>query len=178
MIIGLTGAAFCGKDTVGAYLARSYHFSTLAFADPIRDMLMTGLNLNHRVFRTENKETAIDWLGKSPRQLMQTLGTDWGRGMVSQSLWIDRMQQRIAAHAAVYSADIVITDVRFTDEAELITRLGGEVWRIVRPETDTTHHCGHISESGQSAITPRLTLINDGTLEMLYESIDAALEMV
>ena len=60
MIIGLTGRAFSGKDTVGAYLSRAHNFSMLAFADPIRDALMAAFGLDYRVFKPENKETVID----------------------------------------------------------------------------------------------------------------------
>lgn len=177
MIIGLTGRAFSGKDTVGAYLARAHNFSMLAFADPIRDALMAAFGLDYRVFKPEHKETVIDWIGKSPRQLMQTLGTDWGRYMVKNTIWTDQMEQRIRRSLQAGDSDIVITDVRFWTEAALIARLGGQVWRIVRPDADTTVHTGHISETEMDAIPAHSSILNSGTLEQLYEAIDVALYM-
>ena len=178
MIIGLTGHAFAGKDTVGTYLAHHHGFTAMSFADPIRAGITAMFGLPKSCFLPENKERVIDWIGKSPRELMQLLGTEFGRDLISQSIWMDTLSRRITAFSAALHGAIVITDVRFPNEADLITRLGGQVWRIVRPEYATTSHCGHASEQQQDKITPRITLINDGTLEMLYEQIDDALEMV
>lgn len=175
MIIGLTGAAFAGKDTAGLYLARTYSFGMFAFADPLRDMLEHGFGIHPKLFRPENKETVIDWISKSPRQLMQTLGTEWGRNMVSPDIWCRAMMRRISA-AQIFGDDIVITDVRFVDEAVMIRRQGGEIWRIVRPESTTTAHNHHISELGAQYLAVQRTLTNGGTLEQLYEQIDAALD--
>ena len=175
MIIGLTGRAFSGKDTVGAYLARAHNFSLLAFADPIRDALMAAFGLDYRVFKPENKEVVIDWIGQSPRQLMQTLGTDWGRDMVKNTIWTDQMEQRIRRSLQAGDSDIVITDVRFWTEAALIARLGGQVWRVARPAATTTAHTGHVSETEMESIPVHHTLTNDGTLEQLYESVDLAM---
>lgn len=175
MIIGLTGAAFAGKDTAGLYLAKAHHFAVLAFADPIRDGLKAMMDLTDCEFSPENKEKIIPWLGKSPRTLMQTLGTEWGRNIVDQAIWTKHMGQRI--HLANQAgADVVITDVRFKTEADLIKRLGGEIWRIQRPNAETTSHSQHISETEMAKIVADEVLINNGTLEQLYEQIDAALE--
>ena len=175
MIIGLTGRAFSGKDTVGIYLARAHNFSCIAFADPIRDALISALYLDPRVFRTESKETIIDWIGKSPRELMQSLGTEWGRVLVRPSLWVDITERRIREALRAGDSDITITDVRFPGEAEMIRRLGGSIWRIVRPGAATTAHAGHASEREVDALDVDRTLVNEGTLEQIYEQIDAAL---
>ena len=175
MIIGLTGLAFAGKDTVGAYLARAHNFSLVAFADPIRDALMAAFSLDPLVFRPELKEIVIDRLGKSPRQLMQLFGTEFGRQMIKPTIWTEMMERRIRHSIQAGDCDIVITDVRFWTEAALIARLGGQIWRINRPAADTTAHTGHVSETEMAAIPAHATLTNDGTLEQLYEQIDAAM---
>lgn len=175
MIIGLTGRAFSGKDTVGAYLSRAHNFSLVAFADPIRDALMAAFALNPRVFRPEYKELEIDWIGKSPRQLMQLFGTEFGRQMIKPTIWTEMMERRIRHSIQAGDCDIVITDVRFWTEAALIARLGGQIWRIERPAADTTAHTTHLSETEMASIPAHATLINDGTLEQLYEQIDAAM---
>lgn len=175
MIIGLTGAAFAGKDTAGLHLARAHGFAMFAFADPLRDMLEHGFGIHPKAFRPEHKEEVIDWIGKSPRQLMQTLGTEWGRNLVSPDIWCRAMMRRISA-AQIFGDDIVITDVRFVDESVMIRRLGGEIWRIARPESATTDHHQHISELGAQYIAVQRTLTNGGTLEQLYEQIDEALD--
>ena len=124
MIIGLTGRAFSGKDTVGAYLSRAHNFSLVAFADPIRDALMAAFALNPNVFRPEYKELEIDGIGKSPRQLMQLFGTEFGRQMIKPTIWTDMMERRIRHSVKAGDCDIVITDVRFWTEAALFSRAG------------------------------------------------------
>lgn len=174
MIIGLTGAAFSGKDTVGIYLARSHNFSMFAFADPIREGLKAMLDLTASDFKPENKERTIDWIGRSPRQLMQSLGTEWGRELVGATIWTDHMARRIDS-ATRAGEDVVITDVRFNTEVDLIKRLGGEIWRVSRPNAETTSHWTHRSETEAAAIAHDRQLINDGTVEQLYEQIVEAL---
>lgn len=175
MIIGLTGPAFAGKDTAGRYLARAHHYALFAFADPIRDGLRAMLGLTDRDFFPENKEKPIPWAGKSPRQFMQLLGTEWGRELIDQDIWIKHMAQRLA-RAEQAGDSIVITDVRFYGEADMIRAKGGEIWRIERPGAATTASNTHISEIEAAAIATDRTLLNDGTREQLYTQLDAALE--
>lgn len=175
MLIGLTGAAFAGKDTAGAYLARAHNFSPLAFADPLRDGLEAMFDLTARDFAPARKELVIDWIGKSPRQLMQTLGTEWGLDGIHPELWVRHMARRIDRLRRHNGDDIIITDLRFPDEAALIRRLGGEIWRIHRPGAATTAHSDHRSERAGQAIEADRHLDNSGTIEQLYEQIDAAI---
>jgi hypothetical protein len=83
ILIGLHGKAHAGKDTVGQMLV-GYGLDRVAFADPIKRMLIEGLGLTAEHFDSPLKEEPIPWLGKSPRQLMQTLGTEWGRDLVNR----------------------------------------------------------------------------------------------
>jgi dephospho-CoA kinase len=177
MIIGLTGAAFAGKDTAGFYLSKAHNFAVFAFADPIRDGLKAMLDLADRDFRPEHKEKIIAWVGKSPRQLMQLLGSEWGRDLIDPSIWTKHMAQRIAL-ATQAGDDVVITDVRFKTESDLINRMGGEVWRILRPGAETTEHSGHRSEREGAEIAADRLLMNSGTVEQMYEQIDEAIGFV
>lgn len=175
MIIGLTGRAFSGKDTVGRYLARAHNFSLFAFADPIRDGLSAAFGLPPSVYRPENKEEVIEALGKSPRQLMQLFGTEFGRMLIKPTIWTDMMEARILQSIKAGDCDIAVTDVRFRTEAELILRLGGQLWRIHRPDSDTTCHSSHVSETEIEDLHAQHYLMNDGTLEQLHEAVDGLL---
>jgi len=89
-LIGLTGPAGSGKDTVARLLCEQHGFVQIAFADPLRAMLKAGLGLTDEHFNNrEDKEAPLEWLGKSPRQLLQTLGTEWGRRQVHPHLWLE-----------------------------------------------------------------------------------------
>lgn len=173
MIIGLCGAAGAGKGSVANALVTKYFFTELAFADPLYAMVstLTGLTVE-QLHDREVKEKPIEWLGKSPRQLLQSLGTEWGRGMVKDDLWVG-----IAIRTALASARVVLTDVRFDNEAQAVKDAGGVVWRVVRDSHSclTEDTARHASEAGVSRELVDLTIYNNGTLEALAGTVDAAM---
>lgn len=171
MLIGLTGAAGAGKGSVAHRLVMHHGFAEIAFADPLYDAVaaITGISVANLKDRAV-KEQPIPWIGKSPRELLQLLGTEFGRGMVKESLWIDRAMRRLVPFT-------VITDVRFDNEAEAVKARGGVIWEVVRP----TKSClvgasaAHESEAGISREFIDLVLPNTGTLDDLFGAVDAAM---
>lgn len=181
MIIGLTGPAGAGKNTVADYLVSvfSHSFYQVSFAEPIKEYLPFMLGIPREYFEDRQlKETVIDGLGKSPRQIMQTLGTDWGREMVHPMLWeivALRKIKEIRRHSPM--ASIVITDVRFGSEANLVRQQGGQLWHIVRPNNPLQVN-PHKSENPIRRHKGEPRLINDGTLAQLTAKIDALLAQI
>jgi hypothetical protein len=175
MIIGLCGLAGSGKDEVAAILSRCHHFAAISFAGPIYKAVseITGLSplqLKHR----EAKEQPIAWLGKSPRELLQTLGTEWGRQMVRDDIWI-RIAMRRAAECTQEGWNVAVTDVRFANEAEAIEAVGGQVWRVERPGAGLGGAAGeHASEAGIPDHLVHQVIRNVGTLDDLGDAVDAA----
>lgn len=168
-LIGLIGRARVGKDTVAEHLRTYHNFSQYAFADPMKDMLEVVFG---DCFRTGDREAPIDWLGKSPRHLMQTLGTEWGRDCIHPDLWTLLGEFQIKG-AIQFGYNLVISDVRFHNEADMILRHGGELWQIVR---DGATVAEHISEQAQWVNYDCHTLNNNGTLDQLYRNVDLLLE--
>jgi hypothetical protein len=114
-IIGVSGQAHSGKDTVSNYLADKHHFWRYAFASPVKDALKCALRIEARYFEDPDlKEAVIDGLNVSPRQLMQTFGTDWGRDMIRKDLWILVAEERTKHIPQKF--DLVFTDVRYENE--------------------------------------------------------------
>lgn len=180
MIIGLTGRKRHGKDTVGEILARKYTFERVSFADPLKRGLKVMLDLSEREVNGELKETPIGWLdGITPRYLMQTLGTEWGRKRVAKHLWTTLAGHRI--HALDNSGTpVVVTDVRFEDEAGMIRHLGGIVLHIERPEKLSRWErfkrfigLEHKSERGVNRHILDYIIQNDGTIADLEEKVCA-----
>lgn len=168
-LIGLSGRARSGKDTVAAMLRGAFPVQTVAFADPIRDALRTMFGFTDEHFFGKLKEVEIDWLGKSPRQLMQTLGTEWGRGLVREDLWLLLAQRRVEEIMG-NNFHAVVTDVRFENEAAQIRSMGGEVWHIVRDGAGAVN--AHTSEAGISFHPNKDVLIdNNGTLDDLFDTV-------
>lgn len=172
-LIGIAGRAGSGKDTAGAHLVENHGFQQYAFADPIRAMLgALGAFPAGDLINRDTKEMVIDWLGKSPRQMAQTLGTEWGRELVHPKLWILMAQRRWdAAKAATQS--LVITDVRFANEADWIRSQGGQVIGLDRPGIEVVS--AHASEQFGLSSLADLVIYNNDTIDMLEHLIDQAL---
>lgn len=167
LVIGLCGAANSGKNTVASLLG----FMEVSFADPLYRMLAEMLDVSVESLRDRKaKERVIPWLGKSPRQLLQTLGTEWGRSMVVDDVWVRLAMREINKN----EANIAVTDVRFDNEAEMLKReFGAVIWRVERPGAATC--AGHSSEAGISPHLVDRTIVNSGSLEALDAAVSEAL---
>ena len=171
MIIGLCGLAGCGKNAVAEILARRQGAEVIAFAGPIYEAVsaITGLSVSELADRPV-KEVALPWLGKSPRELLQTLGTEWGRESVHPEIWVRTAMRRAAGCRLA-----VITDCRFTNEAQAIRRAGGFVWQVRRRAAGLGGNAGrHSSEAGIPEELVDLRIDNNGTLGDLEAAVDAA----
>jgi len=173
MLVGMCGAAGSGKDTVADILG----FDRVAFADPLYEMvaIVTGMTPDEMRDR-ETKERAIGWLGgRSPRQLLQTLGTEWGRDTVSQTIWVDTAMRRVQRLLDA-GRDVVITDCRFDNEAAAIKAAGGVIWQVVRGHGGIQGLAArHASEAGVSPLLIDRVLGNWSTIERLRQTVDAAI---
>jgi hypothetical protein len=164
MIIGLSGYARSGKDTLAGMLIGLYGYQNRAFANPIRNLLY---EMNPQVRDDCRVKEAVDTYGwdeakvKFPevRALLQNLGVG-ARTLFNDQFWVTQ------GLAGVKNGDkVVITDVRFPNEAEAIKSLGGQVWRIKRLGIDAVNE--HISETAMDDYPVDQIFINNGTVEDL-----------
>ena len=173
MIIGICGAAGAGKGSVASILEMR-GFATLSFADPLYAAVsaITGLTVAELQDR-KTKEEPIDWIGSSPRRLLQSLGTEWGRNMIHPEIWVMATMQRMLA-----GGDYCIPDVRFVNEAAAIRARGGVVWRVERPGHALLagEAAAHASERGIPADYIDAVIPNHGTLDDLQAAVDAAFQ--
>lgn len=175
-LIGLAGHKGSGKDTAAAHLVRAHDFRQISLADPIRNGLcaMFGLTADDLLDRNR-KETAIDWLGVSPRHLMQTLGTEWGRNHVARDVWLRVASHRLEAIAKGGRSRIVVSDIRFDDEADWIRSKGGQLIHIRRPLT-CPQHDAHVSEAGVTLNIDDYIILNTSTIDQLHAQLDALMQ--
>lgn len=141
MIIGLTGKKGCGKSTVAEIMAEKLSYKVRSFATPIKDMLIAMGLTREEVYDPALKEKVIPEFGKSPRECMQLLGTEFGRFMISPSIWVNALMRTLDD-----DENYVIDDVRFPNEAAAIHASGGKIVRVVRANEFSGD--GHISEKG------------------------------
>lgn len=172
-LIGLTGYARSGKSTVASILRQAHAFHEISFAEPIRDFTRQLLGYSF-VELEANKETPIDWLEgvTTPRRIMQTLGTEWGRNMIHREIWL-RVALREAKECLVEGcSDVVISDVRFVNEAAAIREAGGQIWRIYRDTTEPKiGQVLHASEAEVDTIGFEVFISNNGTMEELVRKV-------
>lgn len=168
-LIGLTGKAASGKDTVANYLKATYGFKSLALAEPIRAGMRAMLGMEDKHFQHPDKEVVLQEFGKSPREMMQTLGTQWARTLVHQDLWLILAGKKVVAYKSE-GFNVAITDVRFANEAEYVRAQGGVVWHVSRAVAGTPHK--HASEAGVAFVNGDKVIDNNGTLFNLYQQIN------
>lgn len=120
--IGLAGAAGSGKDTVAAMLDKHFGYFPYAFAKPLKDAL-NSVGIFEPASR-EDKETLIKGRSYSYRTAAQTLGTEWARNL-DKDFWLT-----LAKHNTNGRPLVVVSDVRFVNEADWIRQIGGRVWHI------------------------------------------------
>jgi hypothetical protein len=176
ILIGLTGYAGTGKDTVRSLLEQDHDFDGIAFADPIRDML--GVLLDSMeiprdwMIERDLKEQDIPSLGVSYRKMAQALGTEWGRALNSD-LWLDIAAEKIRVCQQYGNPGVVISDVRFVNEAQWIKAQGGLIWKIIRPDVEPVRE--HVSEGLIASLPYDYVIDNCSTVENLAMAVDSAL---
>lgn len=159
-LIGIAGRAGSGKNTLATMVAGAH---TIGFADPLYAALSAMLKIPESVLRNRDfKDRVIPWLGQTPRQMLQTLGHEWGRGMVVDSLWVQLCRRRLDSLAMYGFKTICIADVRYDNEADMIREHGGIIVQVTRGgESDD----GHASERGITLRDGDRVVENTGTLE-------------
>jgi hypothetical protein len=166
-LIGLIGKAGSGKTYAASYLVENHDYVRRSFAAPLKEMALV-LGLTHEQVYGEDKEEPTDWLdGVTARYIMQTLGKEWGRDMICDDLWVRIMKQKLAAFNQItrgVNQNVVIDDVRFANEVDMIREMGG---KIIKIRADTNIKAA--SPSAQHASEKVMGLGCDVTIENHFD---------
>lgn len=177
-IVGIHGKASTGKDTVADQLVREFGAVKESFAAPLYKGLSVMLDVPLAdLTNRAAKEVPIDWLDRSPRFLLQTLGTEWGRDLVGWDVWVRALHRRCEQIEAVWEDNgylpraWVISDVRFEDEAAFV-REHGTLIHLIRDDAPPVN--GHVSELGvEFRADVDVVLENNGSLDALVAAVRA-----
>lgn len=151
-IVGVGFRAGAGKDSVGNIM-ESYGFVRLRFADALKDAACGIFGWRRdQLEDLDFKQTVDEFWGETPRTLLQRFGTEAMRNNIRQDIWIKALERRIKRQATnvEHSTRIVITDVRFLNEALAIKEWGGKLICIHRPGFDSnvsSKEAKHVSET-------------------------------
>ena len=164
-----------GKSAVAAALADK-GFVRVPFAGTLKAMgavLLEALGFDPLYVQkliTEDKQKPLDCLdGVTVRQLLQTLGTEWGRQQVHPEIWL-RCWMGQVERVLADGRPVVVDDVRFINEAALIEQLGnGVMVRIIRPTGAIAGAGGHASEGGLDQWPFAAEMINNSSLDALRD---------
>lgn len=168
-LIGICGEAGAGKDTAASTLVEMGWIQT-SFAKELYKEVAEAFNVT--VASLEHRETKeqplahlsldhcsdahfVDFIiqlknidpkaALSPRFLLQHWGTEFRRGLIADTYWTDKVDDFIKSHA---DKRVVISDVRFDQEAQFVIDRAGQVIEVIRPGLITSGSHIHISEAG------------------------------
>jgi hypothetical protein len=171
MIIGLTGYAQSGKDTVAKILVENYGYTRVAFADKIREFLyetnpMYDSIAGEPVF-VKTKVDRDGWENAKQsahiRRLLQNSGVA-ARKVFGDSFWVHEAMKTMLNDPRP-DMNYVITDVRFLNEADMIRANNGQIWRIKRIGINPVN--SHVSESQMDDYPVDQIFTNNSTVEDL-----------
>jgi hypothetical protein len=154
-ILGLTGYARHGKDTAAAVLVNEYGFTRVSFADGVRSMALAidpfitaGIRLSSivRVGGWEQAKAVPE-----VRRLLQKIGTEGVRDHIGYDSWVKAGKVKINA----IDGPVVITDVRFLNEAQAVLDWGGYMIRLVRVNEDGSEFDNGVSKDHPSEASIR-----------------------
>ncbi|TYP74177.1 MULTISPECIES: deoxynucleotide monophosphate kinase family protein [Nitrosomonas] len=167
-LIGLSRAIGAGKSTVAQHLCSSYGFTELTFKNSMVHCLAHIFEVDGQIFHDRELKEKPDaaLFGRSPREVMQSFGTDWGRKLIHPDIWVHRVENKI-----VHFNRCLLSDVRFGNEALMIKRRGGVIWHIERKNNPFAVNTGYESEHGIDDRYIDQIICNDGDMDHLRAEV-------
>jgi hypothetical protein len=172
VVIALYAPTSQSGKTEAAKALNEIGFETVKFAGPLKTMvrgLFRSMGISEarveRMVEGDLKEAVVPgFTTATPRHIMQTLGTDWGREAVEEDLWTNVCIERCRALTA-RGKSVVVDDMRFPNELRGMQSIGATLVRIFRP--------GFVAPAGAryegllEAERFNYTIINDDSLDGL-----------
>lgn len=170
-LIGLSGYARSGKDTVAEILGSLYGYERRAFADRLKGFVYQVNPMLHVETRVQDIVNSKDWehakTYNEGRRLLIEIGNK-AREFFGEDVWVNALFSTMSV-----DQHYVISDVRYPNEAERIKSMGGVVLRVTRPGVGPV--ADHISETGLDDYPFDAVIENDGSLLDLQGSVMIAL---
>ena len=183
MIIGISGKAGSGKDTVAKMLEVLYanpdisyedfankrykNFADIQivhFADALKETAQVLFRLGEWETNTqEGKKTTINWIGKTVRELLQGIGQGL-RDAIDSDLWV----KILFANTEGWS-NYIIADVRYPNEIKAIKERNGILLRIDRKGAGAGNHSSETALDDYKEWDVHIE--NNSSIEDLFEAM-------
>lgn len=165
-IIGFSGLAGSGKDTAADIIENisNEKIYRCSIAGPLKEMVRAAYDLTEDQVYTSKKDVLDEYWRCTPRDLLIEIGTLM-RDRDSDH-WI-KLLERLMKKAIESHDMIIITDVRYDNEAEFIRRMGGQIVGIKRKDWERKND--HASENGLTKYD--IEIENEGVMEKYVEEI-------
>jgi hypothetical protein len=154
----------CGKTTAARILHEANErYTPLSFAGILDDMLRPLMDV-FRVLPTCKESPITDIPGQpSYRYLKQTLGTEWGRGIISRDLWVSVMENKIDWEVK-RGRTPVIDDLRYPNEYYMLKNRGALLVKLEREVKDESDNRSHGSNGALDDYPFDIVLRNPGDM--------------
>lgn len=168
ILIGIHGKARSGKDTFASCLQNHLPFRRMSFAAPLKAAVAGLFNIPVERAFSDDKEQNLEGWGLTLRDVLQRFGTEALRGTFGDDFWVDRWYLEYMEYMESSHPNVVLTDLRFPNEAKRVRMLGGVVVHLVRPGAGLTGASGaHASEQTLPVEVGDYWIVNEGSLEDL-----------
>lgn len=183
MLVGITGYAQHGKDTTGQRLVDEFGFKRFAFADQLKALALDidphiGVeNADGSLIRLSEAVSVMGWEGAKGlpevRRLLIALGIGV-RSRIGADAWVEACITSIESQDLdVYADNIVVTDVRFPNEAVWVQGMGA-LMRVTRPGVEAVPHENESERYvPEFSVRPELDIVAEN-LEQLIPRVDTA----
>lgn len=189
-IIAINGKIGSGKDTVGQLiqeLRASQNWQIKKFAGKLKQIatLLTNIPIDNWEDQSFKQTYLGDNWGMTARDFLQKIGTESLRNGLHENVWVNALfseyiplneeLRRSMGNVLDYSDCIwpnwIITDLRFPNELEAVTKRRGITIKIIR-ESENRIGTTHISETALDDYTNwDYVIYNNGTIEDLRTTI-------
>jgi hypothetical protein len=122
MRISFSGQAGSGKDFAAKYLKFRHGGAILKFAEPLKKI-------------AGHIQSELGLPREKDRQLLQLLGTDWGRNK-DKDLWVNKFGDYYDLYLLNHNTNLYVTDTRFPNEAEYLRERGFITVSILRDDLE------------------------------------------
>lgn len=184
IIIGINGKKQSGKSTFANLIKESFPNQTiiLNFGDAVKESLKSIFGFSEDELYGDAKEKLNDYWQITPREIMQFFATELMRDKLSEkfnnigtNVWVMALEKKIndilkSDNQKDYKI-IVIADLRFKNEYNMIKKYNGLVIEIYNDKIVDNEYSNHQSENDLNSANFDIRISNNGTVEDLNNNM-------